>query len=347
MVLEITALERPVEQEGAEAMRRLRECRADTAALRERLDQARSASVTRRADLARSRLEAGEQLAELQGLRQSLQEACTPRSPKARRSQGRRSPGDSSQATDKETARMHTSFAATRDETLRSQLLARYDGLALALARKFPGRGESRDDLAQVARIGLIHAVDRFDPERGRPFVVFARATISGELKRHLRDHTWTMRIPRSLHDNHLNVLATVDDLTQELGRSPRIAEVAARCGLSEEKVLEAVEVDRPLSLNAADGGGHLEPSTEEAGLELVEEHSFLATLVGPLPQREQRVLGLRFVDGLSQSQIAERLGVSQMCISRVLARALERMRKNAASAARADEARVPAPACR
>jgi RNA polymerase sigma-B factor len=346
MVLEVTALERPVDEDGAEARRRLQERRADTAALRERLLEARSAAVTRRADLARARVEAAEQLAELQGLRQSLQDACGPRSTKGRRRSPGRSAGDRPQTTDEEVVRMHASFAATRDERLRTELLARYDGLALALARKFPGRGESRDDLAQVARIGLIHAIDRFDPERGRPFVVFARATISGELKRHLRDHTWTMRIPRSLHDNHLNVLTTVDDLTQELGRSPRIAEVAARCGLRKDAVLEAMEVDRPLSLNTPEGSGHLDPWTEEAGLELVEEHSFLATLVGPLPQREQRVLGLRFVDGLSQSQIAERLGVSQMCISRVLARALERMRKNAASAARAEEVRASAPAC-
>jgi RNA polymerase sigma-B factor len=155
------------------------------------------------------------------------------------------------------------------------------------------------------------------------------------------------MHIPRSLHDNHLNVLAAVDELTQELGRSPRIAEVAARAGLSHEKVLEAMEVDRPLPLDTAAGGGYLDPPSEEGGLERVEDRAFVARLVGPLPEREQRVLALRFVDGLSQSQIAERLGVSQMAISRLLARSLERMRKSLTSAARVEEGRLPPPAHR
>jgi RNA polymerase sigma-B factor len=132
-------------------------------------------------------------------------------------------------------ARLHADFALHKDPYSRAELVTHYDNLALSLARRFPSRREAREDLIQVARIGLIHAVDRFDPSRNRPFVAFARATIMGELKRHLRDHTWGMRVPRSLQEHYLDVVPIVEDLTQELGRSPRIPEVAARVGLTEE----------------------------------------------------------------------------------------------------------------
>jgi RNA polymerase sigma-B factor len=219
----------------------------------------------------------------------------------------------------------------------RAELLARYDGLAVSLARKFRTHRELQDDLEQVARIGLIHAVDRFDPTVGRPFEAFARATITGELKRHLRDHTWPLRLPRSLHDGYLHVVGVLDDLTQELGRSPRIAEVAARTGLSEEQVLEAMEVRPPLSLDFPQRDGQcLEPSEEDPLTERLEDDALLASLTAPLTERQREVIRLRFVEGLSQLEIGRRLGVSQMCISRLLAKSMTQMRKSARAQLRA-----------
>jgi RNA polymerase sigma-B factor len=188
-----------------------------------------------------------------------------------------------------------------------------------------------RDDLEQVARIALIHAADRFDPSRNRPFVAFARATIIGELKRHLRDRSWLMQMPRSLHDAYLVVMGAVDELTQELGRSPRFNEVAARTGLTEDRVVEAMDVCRPLSLDATVWAqGCFEPGVEDDTSERLEDQVFLADLIAPLSEHQRRIVQLRFVDGLTQSEIAHRLGVSQMCISRTLAKVLRQMRAKA-----------------
>jgi RNA polymerase sigma-B factor len=222
-------------------------------------------------------------------------------------------------------------YARTRDQQLRSELLAHYDGLAVSLAGKFRTFREQRDDLEQVARIGLIHAAERFDPSMGRPFEAFARSTISGELKRHLRDHGWPMRLPRSLHDCYLLVVGVMDDLTQELGRAPRISEVAARTGLSEDKVLEAMEVRLPLSLDLPQPDGQsLEPSEEDRLTERLEDGALLASLTAPLTERQRHVIQLHFVEGLSQLEIGRRLGVSQMCISRLLAKSMVQMRNYA-----------------
>lgn len=227
--------------------------------------------------------------------------------------------------------RLHASFALSRDPRLRAELAFHYDGLAVSLARRFPSRRESHEDLVQVARIGLIQAIDRFDPNRKRPFVAYARATILGELKHHVRDHTWAMRVPRPLQEHYLQVLRAVDDLTQELGRSPRIPEVAARVGLSEEQVLTAIAVDsvgRIYSLDRpSDDGRHLEPWTEDPNLERVEARTDLDALIRNLPERTRRVLELRFVDELTQLEVGHRIGRSQMCVSRTLIKTLARMR--------------------
>jgi len=210
-------------------------------------------------------------------------------------------------------------------------VLAQYDGLAVRLARQFGTHRELRDDLEQVARIALIHAADRFDPSLDRPFVAYARATIIGELKRHLRDATWPMRMPRSLHDCYLMVVGVLDELTHELGRVPRIPEVAARTGLSEEKVLEAMEVRLPLSLDFPHGAGQcLEPAEEDVGIERLDDGALLDSLLAPLSEHQRRVIRMSFVEGLSQLEIGRRLGVSQMCISRLLAKSLRHMRKHA-----------------
>ena len=228
-------------------------------------------------------------------------------------------------------ARLHAEFALNRDPHSRAELVTHYDNLALSLARRFPSRRESREDLVQVARIGLIHAVDRFDPSRNRPFVAFARATIMGEIKRHLRDHTWGMRVPRSLQEHYLDVVPIIEDLTQELGRSPRIPEVAARVGLTEDEVVAAMDVDsvtRILSLDRPNGDGrHLDPWEEDPDFERVEERTDLAALVRNLPARSQQMLELRYVDELTQSEIGRRIGGTQMFVSRTLSKTVARMR--------------------
>ena len=246
---------------------------------------------------------------------------------------------------------LHVMYAATRDPRLRHELLAHYDAFAVRLARTFPTRREEREDLVQVARVGLIQAVDRFDPGRGRPFVAFAQVTIVGELKRHIRDHTWRVRVPRSLQEQYLVVLRTVDDLTQERGRSPRVSEVAARAGLSEEQVLEAMEVIHsatPLSLDqpiGGDDGSTLEPGDEDGGFRRVDDRRTITKVLSRLPERDQEIVRLRFEDELNQAQIAARLGVSQMCISRVLTRTLRRMHTHLAEHSNGDAPpRTPSP---
>lgn len=244
-----------------------------------------------------------------------------------------RDTGAASQALDDDDAgALQATYALTRDRALREELLARYDSFAVRLARTFSSRREDREDLVQVARLGLIHAVDRFDPNRERPFVAYAEVTITGELKRHIRDHTWRLRVPRSLQEQYLVVVRTVDDLTHETGRSPCIPEVAARAGLTEEQVLEAMEVihsGTPLSLDqpiAGDDGLTLDPSSEDGGFRRVDDQRTIAKVLSRLPERDQQIVRLRFEEELTQSEIAARLGVSQMCVSRALSRTLRRL---------------------
>jgi RNA polymerase sigma-B factor len=228
---------------------------------------------------------------------------------------------------DADVAALHRRYAAGQDRRDRDALLLHYDGLAVSLAWRFPSRREAPDDLVQVARLALIHAVDRFDPGRERAFSTFARATILGELKRHLRDHTWRVRPPRSLQENYLLVTRTVDDMTAELGRSPLVPELAARCGLTEEHVLEAMEVaySVPVSLDdpgqSDDDGGTIDLPSVEAGFAHVDDYVALGGALEQLSERERSVLRMRFEDGLSQEQIGRNIGVSQMCVSRMLAR--------------------------
>ena len=236
--------------------------------------------------------------------------------------------------TDEDIAGLHAAFALTRDPRLRGKLVTHYDNFALSLARRFPSRRDSREDLAQVARIGLLNAIDRFDPNRTRPFVAFARPTILGELKRHVRDHTWGMGVPRSLQEHYLDVVRGVDDLTQELGRTPRISEVAARVGLDAGQVVEAIEVDSAARIGSLDypddDPRHLDPGQQEPGLDRVEERAYLAALVRKLPEPTRRLLALRFVEELTQTEIGHRVGVSQMCVSRALIKTLARLRVTA-----------------
>jgi RNA polymerase sigma-B factor len=234
-------------------------------------------------------------------------------------------------------ALLHRRYAASRDPRLRAELLRHYDGLAIRLARRFSSPREATEDLIQVARVGLIHAVDRFDPGRERPFVAFAETTIVGQLKRHLRDHTWRIRPPRRLQESYLAVIRTLDDLTHELRRSPTIPELAARAGLPEEEVLEAVDVIRsmPLSLDRPDDDGRTaEVAAPDGGFARVEEHLLVRSLLRTLNEDERRIVRLRFAEQLTQAEIALLVGRNQMYVSRLLSRLEGRLRARAADGA-------------
>ncbi len=229
-------------------------------------------------------------------------------------------------------------YAQTRDSSLRDQLVGAHLGLAEYLARRFANRGEPLDDLVQVASLGLIKAVDRFDPTRGVAFSTYATHTIVGELKRHFRDKGWAVRAPRRMQELYLSLGKVVATLGQELGRSPTIAELAAEVQVSEEEVLEALEAGqayRSTSLDAPAGteegetlGARL--GGEDASLEDAESRATLSPLLGQLGQRERLILHLRFFEGLTQSEIATRLGISQMHVSRLLARSVSQLRNAA-----------------
>ena len=234
---------------------------------------------------------------------------------------------------------LFVTFAETRDERQRAELIEAHLGLAEYLARRFNNRGEPLDDLVQVASTGLIKAVDRFEPERGLEFSTYATHTIVGELKRHFRDKGWAVRVPRRMQELHLRMSALVSTLNQDLGRSPTIPEIAQAAGVSEEEVLEAMEAGqayRFTSLDAPvpgeDSGGSLATSLgeEDEGMVDVEHRVALSPLIAKLPPRQQKILHLRFFEGLTQSEIASRLGISQMHVSRLLARSLAQLRAEA-----------------
>jgi RNA polymerase sigma-B factor len=211
-------------------------------------------------------------------------------------------------------------------------------GLAEYLARRFTNRGEPLDDLIQVAALGLLKAVDRFDPDRGLEFSTYATPTIVGELKRHFRDKGWAVRVPRRVQELHLRLGSVVSNLSQELGRSPTISEIAHAAAVSEEEVLEAIEAGhayRFTSLDAPSGTEDemtlsAELGAEDQGLIDSEHRVTLSPLIAQFPPRERMILHLRFFEGMTQSEIAARLGISQMHVSRLLARALAQLRTQA-----------------
>ena len=227
-------------------------------------------------------------------------------------------------------------FAETRDPATRDELVEAHLGLAEYLARRFANRGEPLDDLIQVASLGLVKAVDRFDPGREVEFSTYATHTIVGELKRHFRDRGWAIKAPRRMQELYLRLTGVVASLGQELGRSPTIAELAAEVDASEEDVLEALEAGqayRFASLDAPAGGesdgetvgsrlGELDPDLDD-----VERRATLSPLLARLPPRQRLILQLRFFEGLTQSEIAKRLGISQMHVSRLLARSVAHLR--------------------
>jgi len=227
-------------------------------------------------------------------------------------------------------------YARTGDIVLRDQLVASHMGLAAYLARRFANRGQPLEDLTQVASLGLLKAVDRFDPGLQIEFSTYATTTIVGELKRYLRDKGWAVRAPRRMQELYLNLSQVVDGLGQELGRSPTIPELAAEVEASEEEVLEALEAGQAYRFASLDSpksdgeGGELVGDSigeEDEGLARAEQRATLSALLGQLPPRQRRIVHLRFFEGLTQSEIAHRLGISQMQVSRLLARSVAQLR--------------------
>jgi RNA polymerase sigma-B factor len=229
-------------------------------------------------------------------------------------------------------------FLDRRDPATREELVRRYLPFARSLAGRYRGGSESFDDLMQVASLGLVNAIDRFDPSRGTPFPAFASPTILGELKRHFRDRVWTVRVPRGLHDRMAEVEKAMSKLTVELQRSPSVAELAERLEVDPTDVLEVLEANRnrrPLSLDRPVGGDDSEESPagewigeEDRGFSLAEDRVTLEAALPALDERERLILRLRFVEDMTQSQIAEQIGHSQMHVSRILRRTLERIRQ-------------------
>lgn len=245
-------------------------------------------------------------------------------------------PGPQEQLASEE--RLWARFAERRDAATREELVRRYLPLARSLTQRYRGASESFDDLLQVASLGLVKAVDRFDPGRGIPFTAFASPTILGELKRHFRDRAWTVRVPRSLHDRMAEVEKAIAEITEELQRSPSVGEIADRLDLEETDVLEVLEANhnrRPLSLDQPAGADPTDETPagewvggEDEGFELVEGKVALDAALPHLDERERLVLRLRFVEDMTQSQIAERIGHSQMHVSRILRRTLQQIRE-------------------
>jgi RNA polymerase sigma-B factor len=241
--------------------------------------------------------------------------------------------------TDLDDLELFFEFASTRHRSVRNRLVERHMGLAAHIAKRFSRPGVADDDLRQVAMLGLVKAVDRFDPEYGVPFAAFAGSTIEGELKRHFRDHSWVVRVPRSAKDLHLLVRRATDELVQTSGRSPSVDEIAAHLEIERDDVL------RGLAASSAYHVGTIQPAgtdgdsetpldridalaSDEAGYEQAVDADLVSRLLAQLPEREQQIVRLRFYEQQSQEQIAAAVGVSQMQVSRLLRSSFEKLRE-------------------
>lgn len=231
-------------------------------------------------------------------------------------------------------------YHETQDPALREQLVERFLPLARQLARRYERSEEPFDDLFQVASLGLVKAIDRFDPARPVAFSSYAVPTILGEIKRHFRDKTWSVRVPRDLKETSLKVDAAVTDLNKQLGRQPTVQQLAERLELNEEQVLEALQAGqayRATSLQTPrgdddEGGDTLGDTlgTEDGDYTLAEDRATLDVLMRQITPREREVLRLRFVEDLTQAEIGEQIGVSQMQVSRIIRQAIGRLRESA-----------------
>ncbi len=225
-----------------------------------------------------------------------------------------------------------------RRASIRDEIVTMHLPLVQHLARRYRDRGEPLEDLVQVGTIGLIKAVDRFDPERGTELSTFATPTILGEIKRHFRDRAWAVRVPRRLQELQAQVVSRTDELTRTLHRAPTVRELAESLGVGEEDVLDALEARHAYATASIDAGGDAEeraaaPVVRSLGIDdpsfgAIEDRESLRPLLEALPERERTIIVLRFFRHMSQTQIAEELGISQMHVSRLLARTLAQLRE-------------------
>jgi RNA polymerase sigma-B factor len=234
--------------------------------------------------------------------------------------------------------RLLRTYHDTRDPAVRDQLVDLNSDLVHYIARRFANRGEPLEDIEQVGFLGLIHAIERFDPSLENEFSTFATPTIMGEIRRYFRDRSWAVRVPRRLQENLLRVNAAAQQLTGELGRAPSISEIGDRVGLEAEDVLAALEVSpaqHTVSLEAAPAGRADEALTlgerlgsEDSNLDRVEMRALLEQAMAHLNPREREIMALRFVEELPQTEVAKRLGISQMHVSRLQRAAVDHLRR-------------------
>ncbi len=230
-------------------------------------------------------------------------------------------------------------YERTGDRGIRNALIEDHRWLATHCARRFAQKGEPLDDLVQVALVGVLKAVERFDPGFGTQFSTFAVPTVVGELRRHFRDRTWTLHVPRRAKELYQTVGSVIDDLHQALGRSPTVPEIAERAGVTVEEALEALEVGacyRGVPLDPPDDDDHPQAPVlggVDRGYAAADAQLTVKTLLAALPsERDRRIVELRFIDGCTQTQIATQVGVSQVQVSRLLRSSLERMRRSVAA---------------
>lgn len=233
--------------------------------------------------------------------------------------------------------RLFDAYRTTGDRSVRNELIEAHRGLAAAIANDYRGRGVELDDLVQIAMLGTVKAVERFDPRRGIPFSSFASRTVNGEIKRYFRDRTWAVRPPRSAQERHLDLRRARAALSSSLGRPPTVAELAIELDISPDQVLDAIEAGaayRATSLDARRPGdddnttlGERLPG-DDVPSRPVELRMLVDQLLDTLPAREAAIIHLRFYEELTQSEIAERLGISQMHVSRLMRRCLEDLRR-------------------
>jgi RNA polymerase sigma-B factor len=225
------------------------------------------------------------------------------------------------------------------DTSAREELIERHLPLVRSLARRYAGRGESLEDIEQVGAIGLIKAIDRFELERDVSLATYATPNVVGEIKRHFRDKGWAVRVPRALQELNASMSGAIERLTVKLARSPTVAEIAAELKTEPEQVLEALEVGSAYSTvslsTGPSGEDELDPmeaiGTEDAGYERSEQRAALEPALERLPPREREILRMRFEEGLPQTQIAQRVGLSQMHVSRLIRKSLSVMREELA----------------
>lgn len=255
----------------------------------------------------------------------------------------RKGPANNRRIDEQQLSELFTAYRAcpagsARATALHEQIVTTAMPLAQNIAQRFSGRGEDMDDLNQVAYVGLLQAIDRFDAEKGRGFVAYAVPTVMGEIRRYFRDHAWSTHVPRRLKDLTVGINKVTDDLAQRLGRSPTAAEIAAEIGAETGEVIEALaarsayqpaSLDTPLDLSDDGSGATLADTLGEEDGELAksERYLLLRPLLERVPERERRILMLRFFEEKSQSDIAREIGVSQVHVSRLLARTLADMR--------------------